>query len=115
MAFDEALAERIRTIIGVRSGVVEKRMFGGMGWLLGGNMAVGATSTGELMARIDPDEIEAALAEPGVRPFDLSGRPMRGWLLVSPDALTDDADLARWVDAGSDHAASLPPKAGKDR
>ena len=90
-------------------------MFGGLGWILQGNMAVGVMSSSELMVRVDPEELERAAAEPGVRHFEMSGRPMRGWLIVSPDALTDDADLARWVDAGADHAASLPPKSKKDR
>jgi TfoX/Sxy family transcriptional regulator of competence genes len=115
MSYDEALAERVRSIIGVRAGVTEKRMFGGAGWMLDDHMAVGVTSTGELMVRIDPDELERALAEPGVRPFEMSGRPMRGWLLVDADAIADDAALARWVDAGSEYAASLPPKDPKGR
>ena len=115
MPYDEALAERVRSIAGVRAGVTEKRMFGGAGWMLDGHLAVGVTSTGELMVRIDPDEIERALLEPGVRPFAMSGRPMRGWLLVEPDAVAQDAALARWVDAGAEHAASLPPKKPGDR
>ena len=110
MALDEALAERVRSILGVRPAVTEKKMFGGCAWMLDGNMAVGIASSGELMVRIDPEEAERAVAEPGVRPFEMKGRAMRGFLLVSPDIIAEDDDLARWVDVGADHAASLPPK-----
>ena len=112
MAFDEALAERIRPVIGARSAVTERRMFGGIAWMLGGHLAVGVVGD-ELMVRVDPEDGERALGEPHVRAFDMSGRPMRGFLLVAPEALDDDAELARWIDVGADHAASLPPKAPK--
>ncbi len=85
-------------------------MFGGVGFMLGGNMACGVTSTSELMVRIAPEDNDAALSEEGVRPFEMSGKEMRGWLIVAPEALESDEDLAGWVDAGADHAASLAPK-----
>lgn len=109
MAFDEALADRVRAVLAVREHVSERRMFGGIAFMVGGNMACGVHGE-ELIVRLDADEAEQALAEPNTRVFDMTGRPMRGWILVAPDALADDAALAGWVDAGADFAASLPPK-----
>jgi TfoX/Sxy family transcriptional regulator of competence genes len=109
MAYDEALADRLRTVLSVREGLSERKMFGGIGFMLGGNMACGVHGE-ELMVRLDPEESERALAEPHVRVFDITGRPMKGWILVGPEALRSDEHLASWVDAGADFAASLPPK-----
>lgn len=109
MAYDEALADRIRDAIGVRSGVTERKMFGGIAWMVGGNMACGAIDD-RLIVRLDPDEAERALSEPHVGPFDATGRPMRGFVTVGPEGVADEAELVRWVDCGADHAASLPPK-----
>lgn len=109
MAIDEALAARVRQALGKRGGIAEKRMFGGVAFLLNGNMSVGLHGT-ELIVRVDPDEGEQALTEPNVRRFDLTGRPMKGWLLVAPGGLATDRELRRWVDAGVKFAASLPPK-----
>jgi hypothetical protein len=110
MAYDEAFAERIRELLAVREAVSERKMFGGIGFMIGGNMAVGVSSGGELIVRLDPEEYERALAESHVRAFDMTGRPMRGWILVGPEATATDEQLAGWVDAGADFAASLPPK-----
>jgi len=111
MAYDERLAERIRELIGVRPGVVERKMFGGLGWMIGGNMAVGVMRETELVVRIEPDETEAACREPHVHEFGRPGRkPMRGFVLVEPAGVEDDGDLARWVDVGAARAASMPPK-----
>jgi TfoX/Sxy family transcriptional regulator of competence genes len=110
MAYDEALAERVRAVISLRENVTEKKMFGGIAFMVGGNMACGVSSSSELIVRLGPEESEKALAEPGVRVFDLTGRRMRGWLLVEPGAIETDDQLAGWVDAGADFAASLPPK-----
>ena len=110
MAYDEALADRVRAVISLREGVTEKKMFGGIAFMVGGNMACGVSSGGDLIVRLDQEESEKALAEPGVRVFDLTGRPMRGWLLVEPAAIEADEQLASWVDAGADFAASLPAK-----
>ena len=110
MAYDERLAERVRDIVEQRPGVTERKMFGGLGWMIGGNMAVGLMSDG-LLVRVPTGETEEALRRPHVREFGFPGRkPMRGFVLVEPDGLTDDTDLAAWVDTGADHAASLPPK-----
>jgi TfoX/Sxy family transcriptional regulator of competence genes len=110
MAYDEALADRIREVLAPREAVTERKMFGGIGFMVGGNMACGVSSTSELIVRLDPEEYDQALAEPGVRVFELTGRRMSGWVLVDPDAVASEEDLAGWVDAGADFAASLPPK-----
>ena len=109
MAYDEALAERIRTIITARSDVTERKMFGGIAWMLGGNMACGVLGE-DLLVRLAYDDADRALAEPNTRVFDMTGRPARGMVVVVGESVTADADLARWIDAGADHAASLPPK-----
>ena len=109
MAFDEALAARVRTALGKRRGVIEKKMFGGIAFLLHGNMSVGLHGK-ELVVRVDPEEGERALSEPNVRRFELNGRPMKGWLLVGPAGLETDRELQEWVDAGVEFAASLAPK-----
>ena len=109
MAYDETLAARIREGLGKRGGMEEKKMFGGLAFLLRGNMCVGVHGN-ELIVRVDPDEGARALAEPGVRPFDLTGRPMKGWLLVEAKGLATDSALRRWLDAGVIFADSLPPK-----
>ena len=109
MPYDEGLAERVRGLLDGRSDVVDKRMFGGIAFLIAGNMACGVSGD-DLIVRVDCDESEALLAEPGARRFDMTGRPMKGWLLVAPEASADDADLERWVRRGEEFAASLPPK-----
>ena len=109
MAYDEGLAERVRGLLDGRSDVVDKRMFGGIAFLIAGNMACGVSGD-DLIVRVDRDESEALLAEPGARRFDMTGRPMKGWLLVAPEATADDGDLERWVRRGEQFAASLPPK-----
>jgi TfoX/Sxy family transcriptional regulator of competence genes len=109
MAFDEGLAERIRGVLDARSDVDERRMFGGIAFLVAGNMACGVMRD-DLMVRMEPDAAAALDSEPGVRRFDMGGRPMKGWLLVAPEATADDGDLERWVRRGEDFAASLPPK-----
>jgi TfoX/Sxy family transcriptional regulator of competence genes len=84
-------------------------MFGGLAIMLDGNMAVGVSGD-DLMVRTDPAQQDALLAEPGARPFDLTGRPMKGWLVVDADGLAEDADLRRWIERGVAFARSLPPK-----
>ena len=108
MAYDDELAQRIRDRMTAMAGVSEKKMFGGLAFLTSGNMTVGVQGD-DLIARIDPDGMDAALAEPGVRPFDMTGRPMRGWILVASDGLSDD-DLERWIDQARRYVATLPPK-----
>ncbi|MXM65375.1 RNA methyltransferase [Streptomyces sp. HUCO-GS316] len=109
MAYDEGLAERIRDRLSAHHGVTEKRMFGGIAFLHSGNMAVGVTGD-DLMVRVGPDNTEAALARPGTRLFDMTGRPMRGWILVAGTALTEDDTLAQWINDGYAFAGTLPPK-----
>lgn len=110
MPYDEVLAERVRALLANREGFTERKMFGGIGFMLRGNMAGGVSSQGDLIVRLGPDEYEGALDEPGARPFDMTGRPMTGWLLVGRDATADDKTLRRWVDRGAAYALSLPPK-----
>jgi TfoX/Sxy family transcriptional regulator of competence genes len=110
MAYDHALAERIRPIIGVRSNVREQNMFGGLAFMVGDHMAICVTEE-ELLVRIDREDADRVLAEPHVRAFEMGDRTMRGFVLVDAEGIADDADLAQWVDAGADLASSLPPKA----
>ncbi|MFJ7071471.1 TfoX/Sxy family protein [Streptomyces sp. NPDC098781] len=109
MAYDEGLAQRIRERLGADAGVGEKRMFGGLAFLVHGNMAVGVSGD-DLMVRVGPENADAALARPGARVFDMTGRPMKGWILVAGDALADDDVLGAWIDEGHAFAAALPPK-----
>jgi TfoX/Sxy family transcriptional regulator of competence genes len=109
MAFDEALAERVRGLLAEESGVVEKKMFGGIAFLANGNMSVGVHGS-ELIVRIDPAETDSALKARGVRIFDITGRPMKGWLLVSDSALADKKAFGGWVRKGLAFARSLPRK-----
>ena len=110
MAYDEELAERVRELL-TREPVTEKRMFGGLAFLLGGHMAVAASGQGGLMVRVDPADNEPLLAEPGAEELTMGGRgPMTGWLRVDGDVLADDAALRAWVDRGVTYARSLPPK-----
>jgi TfoX/Sxy family transcriptional regulator of competence genes len=109
MAYDEALADRIRGALAARAEVTERKMFGGIAFMVGGNMAVGVTNE-DLMVRLAPDEAQRALAEDGVREMDFTGKPLKGFVYVGPERLTTDDELAGWVDAGADHAASLPRK-----
>jgi TfoX/Sxy family transcriptional regulator of competence genes len=110
MAYDHELADRIRDLT---SGVLveEKKMFGGLAFLVGGNMSVAASGQGGLMVRVDPSATEELLAEPGAEEFEMGGRgSMKGWVRVSPDVLADDKTLAEWVTRGVTYARSLPPK-----
>jgi hypothetical protein len=109
MAFDEQLAARARRALGKRSGLIEKKMFGGIAFLLSGNMCCGVHKN-SLIARISPDETESALTEPYARLFDITGRPMKGWIMVDAKGLTSDAVLKAWVDRSVQFARSLPKK-----
>jgi TfoX/Sxy family transcriptional regulator of competence genes len=109
MAFDETLADRIRDVLAVRAEVTERKMFGGIAFMLGGNMAVGVIGD-DLMVRLDPLDAEKALQEPNTRPMDFTGKPMKGMVYVDRTGSESDADLAAWVEAGADFASSLPPK-----
>jgi TfoX/Sxy family transcriptional regulator of competence genes len=110
MPYDQALADRIRELLAAEPGVTERKMFGGLGFMLDGNMAVAASSTGDLMVRADPDRSAAWIDGQHVRPMEMRGRPMTGWLLVAVEAVGDDPDLSEWVRRGTDYARTLPPK-----
>ena len=109
MAYDEAFADRIREVLSARSDVSERNMFGGVAFMVAGNMACGVLGE-DLIVRLGEDEAEKALAGDGVRPFDFTGRPTKTTVYVSPERTADDTGLAEWVEAGADYAASLPPK-----
>jgi TfoX/Sxy family transcriptional regulator of competence genes len=109
MAYDEGLAQRIREALAPRRDVSEKVMFGGIAFMVGGNMAVGIVKE-DLMVRVAPEAHLALLSEPHARPMDFTGRPMKGWLFVSPEGVESDADLNRWIERGTAYAASLPAK-----
>ncbi|HWB67067.1 MAG TPA: TfoX/Sxy family protein [Mycobacteriales bacterium] len=110
MAYDEQLAVRLRTMLADEP-VVEKRMFGGLGFMLGGHLAVSASGQGGLLVRVDPAHTDALLREPGATVFEMSGRgAMTGWLRVTGAPLDDDDTLAAWVERGLDYARTLPPK-----
>jgi TfoX/Sxy family transcriptional regulator of competence genes len=108
MAYDEKLAERVRALLADEP-VEEKRMFGGLAMLVGGNMAVAVRGKGGLLVRMDP-EAKDVLAEPGAKLMRMRGRAMRGWITVTPDACAKPADLKRWVKRGVSYAKQLPPK-----
>ena len=109
MAYDEELANRLREQLSGTS-YTEKKMFGGLAFLIGGNMSVAASGQGGLLVRVDPSEYDALLAEPGVEPMDMGRGPMRGWLRVNADALADEDTLGAWVTRGVSYASSLPAK-----
>ncbi|GAB3130394.1 TfoX/Sxy family protein [Tsukamurella serpentis] len=109
MAYDEALAERIRDAIDGEPGVREKRMFGGLAFLVDGHMAIAANSRGEAMVHLDPDVAEGLLA-PHVTRTVMRGRELRGWLDLAPEATASDVELAAWVARTVEYARSLPPK-----
>lgn len=110
MPYDRELADRLRLSLGGEPGVSEKAMFGGLAFLVHGNMAVAASSDGGLMVRVEPKQTESLLQEPGARRFSMRGREMDGWLLVAAAVLDDDGALRSWIDRGVAYARSLPPK-----
>lgn len=109
MAFDEALAVRIRAVLNNRRDVVEKQMFGGVAFMVRGHMSCGIVGS-SLMVRVDPTEAEALLQEPAVRPMDFTGRPMRGFLFVDPPGIRNSSSLQAWVDRATAHAEAKPRK-----
>jgi TfoX/Sxy family transcriptional regulator of competence genes len=110
MAYDEALADRIRQRLAGEHDVVEKKMFGGLAFLIGGNMAVAASGQGGLLVRVDPDETDALVAEPHAAPMVMRGREMAGWLRVDAEGARTKRDVEPWVKRGVAYARSLPPK-----
>ena len=114
MAYDKALAERVRKVLGARRGVTEREMFGGLAFMLRGNMFVGILERA-LMARVGTEYYERALASPGARQMDFTGRPMRGYVFVDASGTKSAADLRRWVELCAEFAATLPAKVKKSR
>jgi TfoX/Sxy family transcriptional regulator of competence genes len=110
MAYDEDLANRIRELIAGDSDVTEKRMFGGLAFLVGGNMSVAASGQGGLMVRIAPEDTETLVRKPHARPFEMRGRAMQGWLRVDPEGVRTKRQLEPWVKRGVAYARSLPAK-----
>jgi TfoX/Sxy family transcriptional regulator of competence genes len=110
MAYDEDLANRIREALGTEEGVVEKKMFGGLAFLVGGNMAVSASGQGGLLLRCDPAETDALVEKPHASRFEMRGREMDGWLRIAPEGVQTQRDLERWVAVGVAYARSLPVK-----
>lgn len=111
MPYDEGLAERIRGILGDRHDVSEKEMFGGIAFMIRGNMSVGIVKD-DLMVRVGPEVHEELARQPHARPMDFTGRPMKGFLYIASSGLEADEDLERWVGYGLKHALSLPAKVG---
>jgi TfoX/Sxy family transcriptional regulator of competence genes len=111
MAYDEGLAQRIREVLDDISDCeyIEKKMFGGIGYLLNGNMACGILND-DLIVRVGPGNYDHFLTKPYTRHFDITGRPMKGWVMVSYEGLESDKDLSKWVGSGVEFALSLPPK-----
>jgi TfoX/Sxy family transcriptional regulator of competence genes len=109
MAFDEILAGRIRDALARKRGIEEKKMFGGVGFLLDGNMLIGVWQD-SLIARIGPDEYAEALRQVHVREFDITGRPMKGWVLVEAEGVEDDGQLSEWVERATKFVKTLPKK-----
>jgi TfoX/Sxy family transcriptional regulator of competence genes len=108
--YDEELAARIRTAVGAGPEVAEVRMFGGLGFLVNGNLAVAASSGGGLLVRSDPEEGRALIDAGSAEPMEMRGRAMSGWLRVPAEAVATDDALAEWVGRGTAYARSLPPK-----
>ena len=110
MPYDEKLADRIRELIGSESGLTEQKMFGGLAFLIDGNMAVAASGQGGILVHVDPDESDELVAKTSARLMEMRGREMRGWLRVDPKDLGTKRQLAKWVELGVDYAKSLPAK-----
>jgi TfoX/Sxy family transcriptional regulator of competence genes len=110
MAYDEELADRIRELVTGGPAPVEKKMFGGLAFLVGGNMAVAASGQGGILVRVDPEESDDLVASTPARPMEMRGREMRGWLRVDDEHLRSRAELAAWVERGVAYARSLPEK-----
>jgi hypothetical protein len=110
VAYDEELAERIRELVAGESGLTEQKMFGGLAFLIGGNMAVAASGQGGALVRVDPEESDAIVAATNARPMEMRGRQMQGWLRVDAEDLRTKRELAEWVERGTAYARSLPAK-----
>ena len=110
MAYDEELAARIRVLVSAEPSLAEKKMFGGLAFLVGGNMAVGVSGQGGILVRVDPDESDELVAATSAQLMEMRGRSMRGWLRVAVEDVAGDPELAEWVARGTTYARSLPAK-----
>jgi TfoX N-terminal domain len=110
VAFDEELANRMRSLLGAERGLTEKRMFGGLAFLVNGNMAVSASRQGGVLVRVPPDDTDRLTTRAHARPFEMRGRPLDGWLRVDAEGVRTKRQLAAWVGRGVSYARSLPPK-----
>jgi hypothetical protein len=110
MPYDEDLADRIRELVGSESGLTEQRMFGGLAFLIGGNMAIAASGQGGVLVRVDPAQSDTLVATTNASLMEMRGRQMQGWLRVDPEDVRTKRQLARWVELGTAYARSLPAK-----
>jgi TfoX/Sxy family transcriptional regulator of competence genes len=110
VAYDEDLADRIRGLLGSEPDLTERKMFGGLSFLIGGNMAVAASGQGGMLVRVDPAESDTLVARTNARLMEMRGRQMQGWLRVDPEDVRTRRQLAKWVELGSTYARSLPAK-----
>ena len=110
VAYDEELGDRIRELLGAEAGLTERKLFGGLAFLIGGNMAVAASGQGGVLVRADPAQSDALLASTNARLMEMGGRRMRGWLRVDPSDVGTRRQLAKWVGLGAAYARSLPDK-----
>jgi TfoX/Sxy family transcriptional regulator of competence genes len=110
MAYDEALAARIRDLLAAQAALTEKKMFGGLAFLVGGNMAVAASGEGGLLVRVDPEDSDRLVDTTNARPMEMRGRQMQGWLRVDSGDVRTKRELSRWVTLGAAYARSLPAK-----
>ena len=115
MAYDDHLAERIRELLDGRAGVTEQKMFGGLAFLVGGNMAIAASGQGGVLVRVDPESSADLIASTAAEEMVMRGRAMAGWLRVPPDAVKTKRQLEKWAKLGTDYAASLPAKKSKSK
>ncbi len=109
MAYSKLLADRIRHHLGGQKNIAEKKMFGGVGFLLAGNLCVGVWKD-SLVARLGPDHAAAALPQPFVGEFDITGRPMKGWVLIAPEGIDEDEQLGKWIERAAAFVHTLPAK-----
>jgi hypothetical protein len=110
VAYDEELADRIRALLGAEPGLTEQKMFGGLAFLIGGNMAVAASGQGGILVHVDPEQSEELVATTEATLMEMRGRQMRGWLRVADENVATDPELAKWVELGVGFARSLPAK-----
>jgi TfoX/Sxy family transcriptional regulator of competence genes len=115
MAYDEDLADRIRELVGLEEGLSEQKMFGGLAFLVGGNMAVSASGQGGILVRVDRSESDRLIATTPAEPMEMGGRSMSGWLRVPAEHVKTKRQLAKWVEVGAGYARSLEPKQPKKR